>query len=104
MFSHSFPIVFPKNSEFPSFPWFSHSFPPKNGAQLVSFPWDAGRGASPGLSEGRAEGVGQLLGESETAGHEGVDHDHVPWFRYIGSDIVQRCDIFRYCSDIDQIL
>jgi hypothetical protein len=48
--------------------------------------------------------VGQLLGESETAGHEGVDHDHVPWFRYIGSDIVQRCDIFRYCSDIDQIL
>ena len=69
----------------------------------MSFPWDAlGRGASPGLSEGRAEGVGQLLGESETAGHEGVDHDHVPWFNY-SSEMRYLQILFRYCSVIDMI-
>ena len=118
VFSHSFP------QKIVSFPWFSHSFPQK----IVSFPWFSqsfppkktlrnwwvslrnnalGPGAGPGLSEGGAEGVGQLLGESETAGHEGVDHDHVPWFRYIDSDIVWYSSemwylqiFFRYSSDI----
>ena len=66
------------------------------------------QGASPGLSEGRTEGVWQLLGESKTAGHEGVDHDHVPEFRDLQIFWLRDLQIFgsgylgylRYSSDI----